>query len=64
VIIVGGGLSFIGESLTEGISEMLPKYLMPTLETAIPEIKLSALKEQSVPLGALKLALTKYCNNQ
>ena len=64
VIIVGGGLSFIGETLTEGISEMLPKYLMSTLKSAMPKIKLSALKEQSVPLGALKLALTKYSNNQ
>ena len=55
VIILGGGLSLLGEPLRLGVSEALPQYLMETMLPA-PSIKLAELKEDMVPIGALALA--------
>ena len=59
IIIIGGGLSMIGKKLLDDIDAKLPNYLMPTLKNNLPTIKLSALKEKSVPYGAIQLAMSK-----
>ncbi len=53
-ITLGGGLSLIGEPLRQGIAEKLPEFLMEIYGTG-PEIKLSELGEDAVPVGALLL---------
>jgi len=58
-IIVGGGLSLIGEYVTNSISEKLPKYLMSALKNNLPEIEIAHLKEDVVPIGATLLAGAK-----
>ncbi|MDQ2657515.1 MAG: ROK family protein [Bacteroidota bacterium] len=57
-IILGGGLSLIGEPLRGMIEQKLPSYLMDVLRPG-PSIQLSALKEDAVPVGALALAINK-----
>ena len=55
VIVLGGGLSLIGEPLRNAVAEKLPSYLMKAFIPA-PAITLSTLKEQAVPVGSLILA--------
>lgn len=55
IIIIGGGLSLIGNYVTNSINKSLPKYLMPSLKNNLPEIKIAYLKEDVVPLGAVLL---------
>ncbi len=57
-VILGGGLSLIGEPLRAMIEQKLPSYLMDVLRPG-PRIQLSALKEDAVPVGALALAINK-----
>ena len=57
-VILGGGLSLIGEPLRKRVEEKLPTYLMDVLRPG-PSIQLSALKEDAVPIGALALAIHK-----
>ena len=57
-IILGGGLSLIGEPLRQRIEKKLPAYLMDVLRPG-PSIQISALKEDAVPIGALALAIHK-----
>lgn len=57
-IILGGGLSLIGEPLRRRVEQKLPGYLMDVLRPG-PSIQLSALKEDAVPVGALALAIHK-----
>ena len=57
-IILGGGLSLIGEPLRAAVERTLPGYLMDVLRPG-PSIQLSALKEDVVPIGALALAINK-----
>ena len=56
IIVVGGGLSLIGAPLREAIAAGLPRYVMDYFHTA-PEIALAGLGEDSVPVGALALAM-------
>lgn len=62
VIIIGGGLSLIGEQLSNKISSILPKYILKSFLPA-PEIKIASLGEMVVPIGALELAKASYYNN-
>jgi glucokinase len=55
VVILGGGLSHIGEPLREAVSERLINYLMDAFQPG-PAIRISTLKEDAVPVGALALA--------
>ena len=55
LIIIGGGLSLLGEHLRAPISDRLSHYLMKALLPA-PPIKIAALGEDAVPVGALELA--------
>ena len=55
MIVMGGGLSLIGEPLRNAVARMLPDRLMEAFHPA-PEIRLAELGEDSVPVGALILA--------
>jgi glucokinase len=57
-IILGGGLSLIGEPLRQRVEQKLAPYLMDVLRPG-PTIQLSTLKEDAVPVGALALAINK-----
>ena len=57
-IILGGGLSLLGETLRNPVEQKLPTYLMDVLRPG-PAIELSLLKEDAVPVGALALAIHK-----
>jgi glucokinase len=61
IIILGGGLSFLGEPLRKLTAQKLTKYLMDVFQPG-PPIQLSLLKEDAVPVGALELAI-RYINN-
>lgn len=55
-IVLGGGLSLIGEPLRKLTEERLTTYIMDAFQPG-PVIQLSALKEDAVPVGALTLAI-------
>ena len=55
VIILGGGLSKIGEPLRGSVEQMLLRFLMEAFLPG-PKVRLAALGEDAVPLGALLLA--------
>jgi glucokinase len=55
VIILGGGLSSVGEPLRSGVTKALSGFVMEAFSPG-PRIEIAALKEDAVPLGALLLA--------
>lgn len=55
VIVLGGGLSLVGEPLRAAVAEALPRFVMEAFHPA-PEIRIAGLGEDSVPVGALFLA--------
>lgn len=55
VIILGGGLSMVGEALRASVQQALGKYLMHAFAPG-PEVRLAKLGEDAVPVGALLLA--------
>ena len=55
VIVLGGGLSLIGEPLRSAVADALPSFLMKAMQPG-PQIALSSLKEDAVTVGALLLA--------
>ena len=55
VIILGGGLSGIGEPLRRQVERALPAFLMEAF-TPGPKIALAGLGEDAVPVGALQMA--------
>jgi glucokinase len=57
-IILGGGLSLIGDAFRKSVAQKLPNYLMDVLRPG-PSVQLSVLKEDAVPVGALTLAINK-----
>ncbi len=60
-IILGGGLSLLGEPLRSAVAEALPQYLMKALLPP-PQIQLAGLGEDVVPIGALLLAARAQAN--
>jgi glucokinase len=54
IIILGGGLSLLGNPLKVAVEENLPKYLMDAISP--PGIRLAELKEDAVCIGAALLA--------
>jgi glucokinase len=56
IIIIGGGLSLIGEPLVRHINESLPKYV-PAAFHPVPKVKVAGLGEDVVCIGALLLAI-------
>lgn len=55
IIVVGGGLSLIGDPLRLAIASNLPQFVMDVFHP-VPQIALSGLSEDAVPIGALLLA--------
>ena len=55
VIVCGGGLSLVGEPLRAAISGALTRHVMKAFAPG-PPLRLSALGEDAVPIGALLLA--------
>jgi glucokinase len=54
-IVLGGGLSLVGEPLRLALAERLPRYVMQAFAPG-PSIRLASLGEDAVPVGALILA--------
>ena len=54
-IILGGGLSLIGDRLIQGVAEQLPHWVMKAFLPA-PQVKQAVLREDVVPVGALLMA--------
>jgi glucokinase len=52
VIVLGGGLSLIGEPLRRAVADALPRLVMEVFHGG-PEVKLAALGEDAVPVGCL-----------
>jgi len=55
LIVLGGGLSRVGEPLRHAVAQTLPRWTMRVFHPA-PELALTRLGEDSVPVGALLLA--------
>lgn len=55
VIVIGGGLSLVGERLRIAMMDALKRFVMDAFAPG-PEIRLAALGEDAVPVGALVLA--------
>ncbi len=55
IIVIGGGLSLIGEPLRLAVAQALPGFLMDAFQPG-PKLALAALGEDAVPAGALELA--------
>jgi len=54
-IVVGGGLSLIGEPLRQAVASALPPYVMDSFQPG-PHVVIAGLGEDAVPVGALALA--------
>jgi glucokinase len=55
VIILGGGLSFVGEPLRAAVATHLSRFTMEAFRPG-PEVRLAALGEDAVPIGCLLAA--------
>ena len=55
IIVIGGGLSLVGEPLRSAVAEALPRFLMDAFAPG-PKVALAVLGEDAVPTGALELA--------
>ena len=55
VIVLGGGVSLIGEPLRAAVEKRLPAFVMDVFRPG-PQVRLAGLREDSVPVGALLLA--------
>jgi glucokinase len=58
IIVLGGGLSLMGEPLRAAVELQLPRFTMEAFAPG-PRIALAQLAEDSVPIGALCLALAR-----
>jgi glucokinase len=56
-IVLGGGLSLIGEPLRAAVRQALPRFVMKAFHP-VPVLLLAKLGEDAVPVGALQLAHT------
>jgi len=55
IIVIGGGLSALGEPLRGGLAQQLGDFVMEAFAPG-PKLALAALGEDAVPIGALELA--------
>ncbi len=55
IVVIGGGVSLIGEPLRAAVAENLPGFLMGAFRPG-PRVVLAELREDAVPVGALMLA--------
>jgi glucokinase len=57
IIVLGGGLSLVGEPLREVVERHLRRFIMDAFAPG-PKIALAKLNEDAVPLGAIEMAIT------
>lgn len=62
MIILGGGLSLLGQPLLTSVTSEVPQFLMETLKPG-PAIALASLQEDAVPVGALLMACATFLRN-
>ena len=62
VVVLGGGLSLMGELLSSRVRIRLPKYLMDSFHPG-PTILMGKLGEFVVPIGALELIKRKLAES-
>jgi glucokinase len=55
IVVIGGGLSLVGEPLRQAVAEALPQFVMEAFRPG-PQIALASLGEDAVPMGAIHLA--------
>ncbi len=55
IVVLGGGLALVGKPWCAAVAEALPGHLLPAFRPG-PEVRLAALAEDVVPVGALALA--------
>jgi len=55
VIVLGGGLSLVGEPLRAAVAASLPGHVMEVFQTGL-QVRLAALGEEAVPVGCMILA--------
>lgn len=55
LVVLGGGLSLLGEPLRSRVASRLPGFVMEAFQPG-PEVRLAGLGEDAVPIGALLLA--------
>jgi glucokinase len=58
IIVLGGGLSLVGEPLRAAVERLAPAFIMQAFSPG-PRIALAQLSEDAVPVGALCLALAR-----
>lgn len=58
MVVMGGGLSLMGEPLRAAVAEALSRYVMDSFQPG-PVVSLAGLGEDSVPVGALALAAAR-----
>jgi glucokinase len=61
VLVLGGGLALVGEPLRAAVARHLPPFLMKAFHPG-PLVRLAALGEDAIPVGALVLAAQGTCN--
>jgi glucokinase len=61
IIVLGGGLSLVGEPLRSAVEKNLPQFLMAAFAPG-PKISLTKLGEDAVPVGAVTLAELRSLN--
>jgi len=54
-IVIGGGLSLVGQPLREAVADQLSRFVMDAFQPG-PHVLLAALREDAVPVGAVTLA--------
>jgi glucokinase len=62
VIVIGGGLSLVGERLRSAVAEILPRHIMKVFGEG-PAVRLAGLGEDSVPIGCLAAAATAHARS-
>jgi glucokinase len=59
VIVLGGGVSLLGEPLREAVATHLGRFMMESLRPG-PRVALAELREDAVPVGAIALAAQHF----
>jgi len=63
ILVLGGGLSFLGDRLSKPVSQQLPRYVMQAFHP-VPFVEIGTLGEQAVTLGAVELARKAFLSKK